>query len=78
MGYYNAKESLIKSFDKALLSAVEGLRTNGKVLIPFVVSLSNALLSEVEGHEWDQLALSFLNEKNQDTTTSLNIPACMW
>jgi hypothetical protein len=36
------------------------LRTNGKELIPFVVSLSNALLSEVEGHEWNQLAQSFL------------------
>jgi hypothetical protein len=33
------KESLSKSFDKALLSVVEGLRTNDKVLIPFVVSL---------------------------------------
>ncbi len=45
-------ESLNKSFDK--------LRTNGKELIPFMVSLSNALLSEVEGHEWTQLAQSFL------------------
>jgi hypothetical protein len=31
------------SFDK--------LRTNVKLLIPFMVSLSNALLSIVEGHE---------------------------
>jgi hypothetical protein len=38
------KETLIKSFDK--------LRTNGKLLIPFVVSLSN--------HERNQLNQSFL------------------
>jgi copper chaperone NosL len=42
-------EYLILSFDRALLSVAEGLRTNGKVLIPFVVSLSN--------HEWNQLVL---------------------
>ena len=55
------KETLNKSFDK--------LRTNGKLLIPFVVSpstglrtgLSNALLSEVEGHERNQLVQRFLN-----------------
>ena len=35
------KEALNKSFDKALLSVVEGLRTNGRHSIPFVVSLSN-------------------------------------
>jgi hypothetical protein len=35
------KEALIKSFD--------GLRTNGKILIPFVVSSSNALLSLSKG-----------------------------
>jgi len=35
------KEALIKSFDK--------LRTNSKVLIPFVVSLPNALLSLSKG-----------------------------
>jgi len=39
------KETLIKSFDK--------LRTNGKPLIPFVVSLSN--------HERNQLNQRFLN-----------------
>jgi hypothetical protein len=38
------KEALIKSFDE--------LRTNGKLLIPFVVSLSN--------HERNQLNQSFL------------------
>jgi hypothetical protein len=43
------KEALIKSFDRPVLSRVEGLRTNGKVLIPFVVSLSNALLSLSKG-----------------------------
>ena len=32
---------LNKSFDKPVLSKDEGLRTNGKGLIPFVVSLSN-------------------------------------
>ena len=35
------KEALNKSFNRALLSVVEGLRANGKRLIPFVVSLSN-------------------------------------
>ena len=48
-------DMLNKPFDK--------LRTNGKLLIPFVVSpstalrtgLSNVLLSEVEGHEQNQL-----------------------
>jgi hypothetical protein len=30
------KESLIKPFDKALLKVVEGLRTNGNLLITFV------------------------------------------
>ncbi|CAG7857279.1 hypothetical protein MCAMS1_02047 [biofilm metagenome] len=45
-------ESLIKSFDR--------LRTNGKGLIPFVVSLSNALLNEVEGHRRNPLVQSFL------------------
>ena len=51
---------LNKSFDK--------LRTNGKWLIPFVVSpsaqlrtgLSNAILSAVEGHERNQLVQCFL------------------
>jgi hypothetical protein len=43
------KEALNKSFDKPVLSRVEGLRTNGKVLIPLVVSLSNALLSLSKG-----------------------------
>ena len=45
------KETLNKYFDK--------LRTNGKLLIPFVVSLSNALLSKVEGHERNQLVQRF-------------------
>jgi hypothetical protein len=44
----NLKESLNKSFDKARLSFAEGPRTNGKSLIPFVVSLS-------KGHERNQL-----------------------
>jgi len=42
---FDAKETLNKSFDK--------LRTNGKLLIPFVVSLSN--------HERNQLVQRFLN-----------------
>ena len=46
------KETLIKSFDKALLSKAEGLTTNGKWLIPFVLSLSN--------HERNQLVQRFL------------------
>ena len=54
------KESLIKSFDR--------LRTNGNVLIPFVVSpsarlrtgLSNALLSLSKGHERSPLVQNFL------------------
>ncbi|WP_205780635.1 hypothetical protein, partial [Methylocaldum sp. 14B] len=54
------KEALIKSFDR--------LRTNGNVLIPFVVSpstrlrtgLSNALLSLSKGHERNPLVQSFL------------------
>ncbi len=46
------KGTLIMSFDK--------LRTNGNRLIPFVVSLSNALLSEVEGHERNQLVQRLL------------------
>ena len=41
---YRLKEALIKSFDR--------LRTNGNVLIPFVVSLSN--------HEWNPLVQRFL------------------
>jgi len=44
------KEVLNKSFDR--------LRTNGKCLIPFVVS---CLLSEVEGHERNQLVKGFPN-----------------
>ncbi|MBN8762644.1 MAG: hypothetical protein J0J02_09055 [Thiobacillus sp.] len=43
------KEPLNKSFDK--------LRTNGKLLIPFVVSLSN--------HERDQLVQGFQKEASQ-------------
>jgi hypothetical protein len=39
------KEALIKSFDR--------FGTNGKLLIPFVVSLSN--------HEWNQFVQRFLN-----------------
>ena len=54
------RETLNKSFDK--------LRTNGKLLIPRVVSpatalrtcLSNALLCEAEGHERNQLVQRFL------------------
>jgi hypothetical protein len=46
------KKALNKSFDR--------LRTNGKLLIPFMVSLSNALLSTAEGHERNQLNQSFL------------------
>jgi hypothetical protein len=61
-----SKETLNKSFDK--------LRTNGKLLIPFVVSpstwlrtgLSNALLSEVEGHERNQLVQRFPNRFGPD------------
>ena len=48
-------ESLIKSFDRALLSEAEGLRTNGRLLIPFVVSRSN--------HEWNQLIQIFSNPR---------------
>jgi|GEM_PF-5574340 len=56
------KKALVKSFDR--------LRTNGNGWIPFVVSVSNALLSEVEGpvlslskgHERNPLVQSFLNE----------------
>ena len=33
------------------------------MLIPLVVSLSNALLSEVEGHEWNQHVLIFHENK---------------
>jgi uncharacterized membrane protein (UPF0127 family) len=45
------KEALNKSFDR--------LRTNGKQLISFVVSLSNALLSVVEGHIANQPVQGF-------------------
>jgi hypothetical protein len=41
--YRDAREALIKSFDR--------LRTNDKLLIPFVASLSN--------HEWNQLVQRF-------------------
>ena len=58
--FFNLKESLIKSFDKALVSVVEGLRTNGNGLIPFVV---NRELVERSNHERDQLTQSFLNPK---------------
>ena len=34
------RETLNKSFDRACPELVEGLRTNGKLLIPFVVMLS--------------------------------------
>ncbi|HEY9146231.1 MAG TPA: hypothetical protein VIN36_06060, partial [Thiobacillus sp.] len=47
----SSKETLNKSFDR--------LRTNGEELIPFVVSLLNALLSKVEGHERNQLIQHF-------------------
>ena len=43
---------MIKSFDK--------LRTNGNGLSSFVVSLSNALLSRVKGHERKQRVEGFL------------------
>jgi hypothetical protein len=56
------KETFIQSFDK--------LKTNAKELIPFVVSLSNALLSEIEGHEWNQLVQGFLNVKGKLTVWS--------
>jgi hypothetical protein len=39
----------LKSFMEALNKSFDRLRTNGKLLIPFVVSLSN--------HEWNQLKL---------------------
>lgn len=54
------KESLIKSFDK--------LRTNGKWLIPFVLSLSN--------HGWNQLVHRFLNRlylRNLSIYTYMNL-----
>jgi len=51
------KESLNKSFDE--------LRTNGKLLIPFVASLSNALLSVVEGLELHHLVQGFLRNRQQ-------------
>jgi hypothetical protein len=35
------EETLNKSFDRPVLGGAEGLRTNGKWLISFVVSLSN-------------------------------------
>ena len=54
------KETLIKFFNKPVLRTVEGLRTNGRLLISLVVSLSNALLSKVEGHEWNLLVQSLL------------------
>jgi hypothetical protein len=54
------RRRLNKSFDK--------LRTNGKLLIPFVVSLSNVLLSEVEGHERNQLVQHFLRRDIMNTT----------
>jgi len=44
---------LDKSFDKPVLSKDEGLRTNGKWLIPFVGSVSN--------HERNQLIQHLLN-----------------
>ncbi len=44
-----------KPFDKP--------RPNGKALIPFAVSLSNALMSEAEGHEPDQRVQGFRNNK---------------
>jgi type IV pilus assembly protein PilX len=46
-----AKEFLIKSFDR--------LRTNGKLLIPFVVSPSATLRRALSNHEWNQLVQSF-------------------
>lgn len=48
------KEALIKSFDKH--------STTGKQSILFVVSLSNALLSEVEEHEETNLFSVSLNK----------------
>ena len=45
-------EKLNQSFDK--------LTTNDKVLIPFLVNLPNAILSKVEGHEWNQLVQVYL------------------
>jgi len=42
----------IKAFDK--------LRPNGNKLIPFVLSLSKALLGEVEEHERNQFVQRFL------------------
>jgi hypothetical protein len=59
------KEALIESFDRPVLSQVEGLRTNGNVLVPFVVSLSN--------HERNQLDQSFL--KRPDWRDSPEKPA---
>ena len=52
------KEALNKSFDR--------LRTNGKWLIPFVVSLSN--------HERNQLIQCFLNRSCDAPVTSAKMP----
>ena len=60
------KEVPIKSFDKALLSEVEGFRANDKVLIPFVVSLSNHLCPL--GDERNQLVQSFPKYKSHVAT----------
>ena len=46
-----AREALIKSFDK--------LRTNGKRLIPFVVSPSATLRRALSNHEGNQLVQCF-------------------
>ena len=58
------RETLNKSFDKPVLSKDEGLRTNGKRLIPFVVSLSN--------HERNQLvqhSLGYMRTEHLRTRT---------
>jgi adenosylcobinamide-GDP ribazoletransferase len=76
----DSKETLDKSFYRALLSVVEGLRTNGKGLIPFVVSLHHRYFRWSSNHEGNQpiqkslklffLALSFYTRlpapKNQN------------
>ncbi len=50
-----AKTSLIKSFDRALLNFVEKLRTNGNVLTPFMVSSSAIFGRAVSNRERSQL-----------------------
>jgi hypothetical protein len=64
---YSAAESLNKSFDKILLSVVEGLRANGDGLIPFVVS---GEFVERSNHEWNQLAKRLFSFSQNSTIST--------